>query len=117
MKKYTYIKNTDESVDREFSTAESYGQIKCGETVMFWKRGLKWYVISLSEVTRIYRRVEYVYGKICCGGDTYDMQRLVLVLKNGEELEIPVGDRMEKKAVELMEKLQKEHPEIQYGKE
>lgn len=117
MKKYTYIKNTDESVDREFTEGESFGQVKCCETRLFWKRGLKWYAVSLSDVTRIYRRVEYVYGKICCGGDTYDMQRLVLVLKNGEELEIPVGDRMEKKAVALMEKLQSEHAEILYGKE
>lgn len=117
MKQYTYVKNVNESADREFSAAESYGQIKYGETMIFWKRGLRWYVLSLAEVIRIYRRVEYVYGKICCGGDTYDMQRLVLVLKNGDELEIPVGDRMEKKAVELMEVFQKDHPEIMFGKE
>ena len=48
MKKYTYVKNINESFDAEFAAA-----------------------------ARVYRRVEYVYGKICCGGDTYDIQQLV----------------------------------------
>ena len=117
MKKYVYVRNVNIKADQEFLETEKYGNVKPGNTMLFWKRGLKWYVVSLEEVNRIYRRVEYVYGKNCVGRDKYEMQRLVLVLKNGEELEIPVGDRMEKKAVELMEYLQKEHAEILFGKE
>ena len=44
------------------------------------------------------------------------MEKLVLILKNGTELELYIGDDIEKKAAALLEFLQTGHPEIAFGK-
>lgn len=116
MKRYAYVREQDPGLDAEFAAAETFGRTRLGAASLFWKNGLKWYTIPLDQVERIYRRVEFVYGKLCLGGSSYDIQRLMLVLKTGENVEIPVGDRMEKRAVALMQALRNAHPEIQYGK-
>ena len=57
-----------------------------------------------------------VYGKLCCGGSTYDVQMLVLILRDGRELEIHIGDDMQKKAEDLLEATKALQPEMKYGK-
>ena len=117
MKQYLYIRQENTSLDTDFSSSTPYGKVRLGKNTIFWKKGFKWYQVELNQVQRIYRRVEHVYGKLCGGGDTYDIERLMLILKNGENVELVIGDRMTKEAVALMEHLQVSHPEIQYGKE
>ena len=115
MKQYLYIRQETPSLDTDFSSAVSYGKVKLGKNTIFWKKGFKWYHVELNQVQRIYRRVEHVYGKLCGGGDTYDIERLMLILKNGENVELVIGDRMAKDAIALMEHLKTSNPEIQYG--
>ena len=117
MKKYLYTREPNTPKEQELKTASVYGKVRIGTKNIFWKKGFQWYTIELDKIQRIYRRVEHVYGKLCGGGDTYDIERLMLVLKDGEQVELVIGDRMEKEAVALMEYLQVTYPEIQYGKE
>lgn len=116
LKQYIYTKGTDAALDAEFAGAVAYGRVKPGENSIFWKSGLRWYVISLENVQRIFRRVQGVYGKLCCGRQSYIIERLVLILKDGTEVEIYIGDDMEKQAKALLESLKAARPEIQYGK-
>ena len=44
------------------------------------------------------------------------MEKLVLILKNGTELELYIGDDIEKKAAALLAFLQTGHHEIAFGK-
>ena len=87
-----------------------------GKSTVFWRSGLRWYAIPLSRVQRIFRRVEPVYGKLCCGGHSFIMERLVLILLDGTELELYIGDDMERKAAALLESLKQGHPELLFGK-
>ena len=57
-----------------------------------------------------------VYGKLCCGGHSFIIERLVLLLNDGTELELYIGDDMEKKAIALLDTLRAGHPEILFGK-
>lgn len=116
LKAYTYTKGTDAALDAEFACAAVYSRVKLGSDSLFWKAGLRWYAISLSSVQRIFRRVEHVYGKMCCGGQNFDIERLVLILRDGSELVVYVGDDVRTNAQALMQALQDSHPEIQYGK-
>ena len=116
LKPYVYKKGMNPALDVQFSAAMDYGWVKPGQTAVFWKTGLRWYVIPLSEVDRIFRRVVPVYGKLCCGGRSYIMEYLVIIREDGSELELYIGDDMEKKATALLDFLKQSHPELAFGK-
>lgn len=120
-KEYLYHRGADAAMDAEFDSAASYGKVKLGETVIFWRAGLRWCAVPLSRVQRIYRQVELVHGKLCCGGASFDIQRLILVLDDSQTLELVVGDneigdQVKRAAENLFGALQRAHPELQYGK-
>lgn len=116
LKPYVYKKGENPALDADFSQAESYGLVKPGRTAVFWRTGLRWHVVSLDQVQRIFRRVEPVYGKLCCGGNSFIIERLVLILKDGTELELYIGDDMDRQAAALLNSLKTTCPEILYGK-
>lgn len=116
LKPYVYKKRTNPALDGEFASGKDYGWVRPGQTAVFWRAGLHWHVVALSEVQRIFRRVEPVYGKLCCGGNSFIMEKLVLILKDGTELELYIGDDIEKKAAALLDFLKDTHPEILFGK-
>lgn len=115
-KKYVYTKGTDAVLDADFSGAEVYGKVRSGQTAVFWKSGLRWYGIPHGDIRRIFRRVEPVYGKLCCGRQSFIIEWLVLVLKDETEVVIHIGDDVQKKAEALLQALKDAHPEILYGK-
>ena len=70
LKPYIFKKRTNPTLDAEFAAGTDYGWVRPGQTAVFWRGGLHWYAVALSEVQRIFRRVEPVYGKLCCGGNS-----------------------------------------------
>lgn len=121
LKAHLYRRGTNKALDDAFDSGISYGALKLGSGVIFWKTAFRWYAVELSQTARIYRRVEHVYGKLCCGGSNYDIQSLVLVLKDGSELELlvgknEIGDAVKKQAENLLQVLQAGYPEISFGK-
>lgn len=115
-KEYLYNKGNDAQLDGEFAQAREFSKVKVGRQHLFWRNGLRRYAIGLDRVQRIYRRVETVHGRLCCGGRTFIIEWLVLVLHDGSELVLHIGDQEAKKAENLMVYLKEAHPGIQYGK-
>lgn len=118
---YRYIRGEDAALDQAFDSAAAYGKVRLGKEALFWKSGLRWYTLALSRVRRAYRRVEIVNGRLCCGGASFDIQSLVLVLDDGSSREIVIGDNeigdsLKRKAERLLRDMQEAHPELQYGK-
>ena len=64
----------------------------------------------------MFRRMDMVYGKLCCGGRTYDVQMLVIIDDQGREIEIHIGDDMKEKAEALYEELKELYPQVTFGK-
>ena len=116
LKPDVYKKKANPALDAEFAGGKDYGWVRPSQDSIFWRSGLHWYVVSLAEVQRIFRRVEPVYGKLCCGGNSFIMEKLVLILKDGTELELYIGDDIEKTAAALLEFLKETHPETEFGK-
>lgn len=121
LKSYAYSKGKDAPLDSAFSGGTAYGKVILGTDHLFWKAGLRWFAVPLSSVQRVFRQVEVVYGKLCCGGASYDIQKLVLVLNDGTELTVHIGDNqigdaVKKAAEALYQTLQDAHPELQFGK-
>lgn len=116
MKDFLYQKQINTALDNEFQQAAKYGKVKLGNDSIFWKKGLKWYVVPLDDVERAYRRVEEVNAKMCCGRADFDIQKLVLLLKDGAQLELLIGDAMPKEAERLFERLKAARPDMLFGK-
>ena len=116
LKPYVYKKGSNPALDEDFAVGSDYGWVRPGQTAVFWRSGLRWHAVELTQVQRIFRRVEPVYGKLCCGGNSFIMEKLVLILKDGTELELYIGDDIEKKAIALLDFLKDTHPEILFGK-
>ena len=116
LKPYVYKKGENPELDAQFKEARDYGLARPAQTAIFWKAGLRWHVVSLEQVQRIFRLGEPVYGKLCSGGHSFIIERLVLQLNGGTELELYIGDDMEKKAIALLDTLRAGHPEILFGK-
>lgn len=115
-KPYTFTKGKDTNLDGDFAEAKDFGKVRPGEQQLYWKSGFRWYAVPFTQVQRIFRRVEPVYGKLCCGGRSFIIEWLVLVLHDGSELILHIGDDVKRQAEELMLHLQDAHPQLQYGK-
>ena len=83
---------------------------------IFWRSGLRWCAVPAAYIQRVFRRREAVIRKGCCGGKSFFIERLVMILLNGEELEVHVGDDIPKDAEALLAQLQRQHPGFQFGK-
>ena len=117
LKNYVYHHGKDETLDAEFASAATYGKIKLGKTAIFWKVTLRWFYLPLNMVQRVYRRVEEVNAKMCCGRANFDIQKLMLVLNDDTTLELYIGEVPREQAARLLQDLKNAHPELKYGKE
>lgn len=116
VKQYLYTKGVDAALDADFDMAQAYGKVRPGQQAIFWKHGLRRYALPVAEVQRFYRQLEPVIRRMCCGGKSFYIERLVLGLKNGEELVIHIGDDIPKEAEALAAAMQKQYPQIHFGK-
>ena len=116
VKQYLYTKGVDAVLDADFDMAQEFSKVRVGQQAIFWKNGLRRYAISVEEVQRVYRQLEPVIRRMCCGGKSYYIERLVMILKNGDELVIHIGDDVPKDAEALYAAMKQLHPDLQYGK-
>ena len=116
LKNYLYTRGVDAELDLEFKQGISKGQVKLGESAIFWRKGLRWYVVGTDQVERAYRRVEEVNSRVCCGSICFPIQKLELLLKDGTRLSLQISEGEEKLAESLYKLLKEKHPQLQYGK-
>ena len=102
---------------QEFDSAAQFANLRLGEKRLFWKSGLRRYAVELASVCRVWRQEENVYGKLCCGGRSYVIHRLVLKLEDGKELTLHIGDDAKTEAAELVQTITERFPHIAVGKE
>ena len=101
---------------QEFDAAIRFGNLRLGEKRLFWKSGLRRYAVELAAVCRVWRQEENVYGKLCCGGRSYVIHRLVLKLEGGTELPLHIGDDTKAEAEALLGAISEHFPHIAIGK-
>ena len=102
---------------QEFDTAARFGNLRLGDRRLFWKSGLKRYAVELSNVRRVWRQEENVYGKLCCGGRSYVIHRLVVKPEDGKTLTLHIGDDAKAEAEALLAAIADRFPHIAIGKE
>lgn len=99
----------------EYEHALPFGNVRLGTNRLFWKSGLQLCCVELSDVRRVWRQEENVYGKLCCGGRSYVIHRLVLKLEGGKELTLHIGDDVRADAEALLRVIAERFPHIAIG--
>lgn len=116
MEVFRYKKKEDERIDREFENASRYGKVALGKDLVFWKKGLRWMYADMNKIERAFRRIEAVDTKMCCGHVNFDIQKLVLIPRDGGELELLIGEGIPREAEALYEELRGQGRDILFGK-
>lgn len=103
------------SLDGEYRDAREIGKVKMGELHLFFKSGLKTWFIAYHDVHRLFRRVEAVPAKMCCGKGNFEIENLVICGEGDKELaQIQLPGK--KAAQILMKELEQRVPEAQFGR-
>lgn len=90
-------------LSEDYKGAREIGVVKLGSRHLFFRKGLKHYVIPFADITGYFRRVLLVQASICCGKGDLPIENLVVCSKAGEIAQIQLPG--EKAAKALMEEL------------
>ena len=115
-KPYRYHKGESAELDAQYKEAAVFSKIRVAQDGLFWRHGLGQYYIPFQGLQRIFRRVQEVRGKLCCGAQNFNIEYLVLILPENQELVLHIGDDVKNRAEALLEYLKQVRPEIPYGK-
>ena len=111
-----YKKNQIPEVTQDFEHGSLYGKVKLGSDYIFWKKSFSWKYVDMDEIRRAYRRVEAVDTKMCCGKVNFDIQKLVVELKDDTSYELLIGEGISKEAEALWAVFKERRPGILFGK-
>ena len=100
----------------EYEHALPFGNLRLSSKRLFWKSGLRLCCVDMTTVRRVWRQEENVYGKLCCGGRSYVIHRLVLVTEDGQQLTLHIGDDERAAAEELLRVIAERFEHIAVGK-
>lgn len=111
-----YVKGSDSQLDKEYKSSALHGmKVKLSENTLFYKKFFHWEYVKREEIERIYRKVEEVISHTSCCAENVDIERLIVMKKDGEIINIHVCDGERKTAERLYSDLQK-WSEIKFGK-
>ena len=102
-------------LEGEYKTAREIGKVRMGELHLFVKSGLKTFFIAYHDVYRLFRRVELVPAKMCCGQGNFEIENLVVCGEGDKEL-AQVQLPGKKAAQVLMKELEERVPEAKFGR-
>ena len=114
----TYNPLTEARIDdavlrNEYRSGRAIGVIRLGESVLFFRAKLKTYYVPYSGITRVFRRVQLVPARMCCGRGDLSIENLVICGRDEAEIaqiQLP-GDRAGKA---LIEELKVRIPDIPF---
>ena len=102
-----------EGLKKEYDAARAIGTIRTGETVLFFRSGLRTFYIPYAEIERCFRRVYEVPMKMCCGKGELEIEHLIVCASGREIADIPLPGK--KAAQELMRILKEKMPDERLG--
>ena len=92
----------DAVLQNEYRSGREIGVIRLGESVLFFRAKLKTYYVPYSGITRVFRRVQLVPARMCCGRGDLSIENLVICGRDEAEIaqiQLP-GDRAGKAIIE-----------------
>ena len=104
----------DAALNAEYNAGRSVGNVQLGDAHLFFKVKRKTYYIAYSEITRVFRRVQLVQTKMCCGKGNLELENLVICGEAGELAQVQLPGARAGKI--LLEEIPQKAPHVQIGK-
>ena len=105
---------SDAELQADYEAADRKEKIRLGEKCVYISHALSAEYLPYTSIERVFRRLEDVCAKLCCGVVPYEVHHLVMIC-GGEEVAV----RFEDKAcvISAMEKIALMNPAVLVGKE
>ena len=104
----------DAALNAEYNAGRAIGNVQLGAQYLFFKVKRKIYYIPYGEITRVFRRVQLVQTKMCCGKGNLELENLVICGEAGELAQVQLPGARAGKI--LLEEIPKKAPHVQIGK-
>ena len=98
----------------DFKQSEKKGRVRIGESVLYFKSGLKIFYVPYKEIYRVFRRIKAVPARISRTRSEIRLEFLVLCSKKEEIAEIDLSDESVSNAI--IGEIQKRNPDVKIGK-
>ena len=108
------MKESSEELGEDYRRARAFGVVRTGESCLFFRKGLRHYMIPYRMISRCYRRVMLVPLKLCCGRGEMAVEHLVVETDGVECAVIQLPGTKEAKL--LMEELKIRIPHAEFVK-
>lgn len=99
---------------QEYDSGRAIGVIRLGKEHLLFKKMWKVYYMAYTDMDRVFRRVQLVPAKLCCGKGEFQIENLVLCHDENEVAMIQLPGL--KAAEALMAELKKRAPHARFGK-
>ncbi len=97
-------------LEQDYGQASEKGKVTLGETCIYVKKVTKQLYLPYSDIVWVFRRVEQVNGRLCCGNTTYEIQHLIMVSKDREQFDVLFESKeLVEKAIDF---IKKQNPEV-----
>ena len=104
----------DAALNAEYNAGRAIGNVQLGNRYLFFKVKRKVYYIPYTDITRVFRRVQLVQTKMCCGKGNLELENLVICGEAGELAQVQLPGARAGKI--LLEEIPKKAPHVQIGK-
>lgn len=80
-------------VKMDFNRAKAIGNIRFGNSFIFYQSLMKWLYVDYKDIVWAYRRTEDVQGKLCCSTAGFEVHSLMIVTKDKKRIGMPLTDK------------------------
>ena len=99
----------------EYAGAREIAKLRIGEKNLYVRNFAKVHYLPYADVTRIFRRVQLVSSKMCCGTGDLEIENIVVCTADGEAAQIQMPTT--KAAKIALNELRKRAPHARIGTE
>ena len=100
------------ALETAYQNARSIGVLKIGENCLFFRSGFRTFYIPFADIRRVFRRVQLVQARMCCGRGNLSVENLVICGDKGELAQIQLPG--EKAGIAALEELKTRIPGIPF---
>ena len=104
---------SEAELQADYDAADKKDKVRLGEKCVYINHALSVEYLPYTSIERVFRRLEDVCAKLCCGFVPYEVHHLVMI-SGGEEIAVRFEDK--NTVISTLEQIALKNPAIPVGK-